>query len=96
LKLTPRGAATLIVRLEAASPPLASVVVTVTAKLPELVYVWIAGLEVDAPPSPNVQMNTNGPTPPVTLAERVTDEVASGDAGLVVKVMLGSAATLIL
>jgi len=62
--------------------PFASVAVTVTVKLPEFAYVWVAGLEEDVPPSPKVQLNVKAPTPPVALAVKVTGEVASGDVGL--------------
>ena len=47
----------------------------------------------DKLPSPKLQLNVKGPTPPVVLALNVTGEEASGDAGLYEKLMLGTPAT---
>jgi hypothetical protein len=45
------------------------------------------------PVSPNVQLNVTVPTPPVVTAVKVSDTVASGEAGVNVKVTPSAAAT---
>ena len=44
-------------------------------------------------PSPKLQLNVKGPTPPVVRALNVTGEEVSGDMGPYVKLTVGTAAT---
>jgi hypothetical protein len=55
--------------------------------------VWLAGLVVAVLVSPKVQLNVFVPTPLVVVAVNVTGDVASGDAGVKVKVTPSAAAT---
>jgi len=48
---------------------------------------------MDKPPSPKLQLNVKGPTPAVVLALNVTGEEISGEAGLYVKLTVGTSAT---
>ena len=52
-----------------------------------------AGLAVDAPPSPKSQRKLSGPTPPVVVAVKDSTRLASGEAGLIVKLTPNAAAT---
>jgi len=52
-----------------------------------------AGLTVDVPPSPKSQWKTSGPTPPVVVAVKDSARLASGEAGLIVKLTPKAVAT---
>ena len=52
-----------------------------------------AGLAVDVPPSPKAQLKLSGPTPPVVVAVKDSARLASGEAGLIVKLTPNEAAT---
>ncbi len=51
-------------------------------------------MTVDKPPSPKLQLNVKGPTPAVVLAMNVIGEEVSGDAGLYMKLTVGTSATI--
>ena len=53
----------------------------------------MAGLVVDVPVSPKLQLKVKGPTPLDVVAVNVVRAVASGEVGLTVKLTVGTAAT---
>src|SRR2546427_318718 len=93
--LAVNGATTVTVRLDLASTPRESVVVTDTVNDPANEYVWATGEPVPVEPSTKTQLKGNGPPPPVVVAVNVTAEVASGPPGLKLKLTAGAEATLI-
>src|SRR5438128_8261616 len=82
-----------MVRLAAAVALLESVTETVTVNEPDEAYVCDAGVTVDVPPSPKSQWKLSEPTPPVVVAVKDSARLASGEAGLIVKLTANAAAT---
>jgi len=79
-----RGATTSDLAGEVALAPTLSVTVTVTRKVPEVVYEWVAGLPVPVVVSPKFHEKVKGAVPPLTVAVKLTVVPTSGLAGVTV------------